>query len=196
MINQIDLWLNDDEDEPASGSHKRLPPVQSGEMRRKIKDSNKSKNGDDIYYLPWTVVKVQRDISVLLHPGNVFTADFWSTGWIMQFLRDKYWKTTTGGGFPGKFNDGDPEGIYHGHPLYVLRELGNFHMELCPMTTRCSKMPYIPEGSVLEVTGVVQEKNSYVLTRYTIKLGRNARFPKPPSFKGVWQPEKLVSIDK
>ncbi len=63
------------------------------------------------------------------------------------------------------------------HPIYLLREVGNYAFQACPCTSkRQAGTCYVRKGCVLEQTQREMDKTSYLLERYVFNLSRDDAF--------------------
>ena len=134
--------------------------------------------------------KNMRDISPLLVKDAGFSMEFWETGWVFRVIEDIDWRIMTKNAFPATIRKGHTR-----HPGYVTREIGNYALELCPLSSkRWTNEQFIPEGKVLTPTNYVTDRNSYVIARASVRLPRSNRiFDKNLKFLGIYPPEQLES---
>ncbi len=114
---------------------------------------------------------------------------FWGTGWVLRQIEDTCWLTITAEAqpFPRRLR---PD--HTGHPAYVLEEIGNYALRICPCTSLPQPGPRIPRGAVLQPTGVVCDRDSFLVTGSTSVISRaSAIFSRIPAFLGIFPPEKL-----
>ncbi len=113
--------------------------------------------------------------------------EYWRKGWVFKNVQDLIWQNITEGAFP--------DYVHTTHPGYVLQEIGDYGIALCPLTTHPKKKQrkrLIPKGKLLDVTGHVMDKDSYLVERAISRLPRCGQiFKRNPSFLGVYPPEKL-----
>ena len=86
---------------------------------------------------------------------------FWFPGWLFKEIADSTWRLVTSKAshiFPTTLRED-----HYSHPGYVLREIGNYAVELCPLTTCRQNAPYIPAETRLESTGHPWPKDSYLV---------------------------------
>ena len=109
---------------------------------------------------------------------------FWSTGWLFKEIADTTWQLVTSKAshiFPATLRED-----HRGHPGYVLREIGNYAVELCPLTTRRQNAPHIPAGTTLEATGRRWDRDSYLVEAASSSLSRRKGvFDKLPEYLGI-----------
>ena len=109
--------------------------------------------------------------------------DYWQEGCLFFGFSDEGWQERTGGVFPATLKST--------HPLYVWKtdQTGE---TVCPCTSRKNNdAGMIPEGSVLEFTGHVTEKTSYVLHALRFPVAPEESLNEKLDFKGVFPPENL-----
>ena len=118
---------------------------------------------------------------------------YWSPGWIFRQILDTFWWELTGQAanrFPATFRKDQG---HFGHPGYVLAEIGDYQITLCPMSTRHHGKRYVRAGTRLEVTGHIFDKDSYLVESALINLPRKAGlFADLPRFLGICPPDKLA----
>ncbi|MBQ7179002.1 MAG: hypothetical protein IJS08_16410 [Victivallales bacterium] len=111
--------------------------------------------------------------------------EYWERGCLFKNFANLEWRRLTGI-FPATM-------IGKTHPLYVI-EASALHEVVCPCSSKNfygKGTEYIPRGSVLEYTGVVMDKNSFVLRNFACPLAPEERFEASPHFLGSFPPEKL-----
>ncbi|MBQ9405300.1 MAG: hypothetical protein IJU37_01005 [Desulfovibrio sp.] len=115
---------------------------------------------------------------------------YWACGWLFKAIDDILWRSITSEArdtFPATLREDHTT-----HPGYVLRDIGNYGVELCPLTSRPKPGQRIPAGTRLQPTGFVLEKDSYPVFRAATVLPRkNGIFPKLPQFLGIFPPHEL-----
>ena len=134
--------------------------------------------------------KSTRDIAPLLTEGARLPMEYWGTGWVFLGVEDLTWRSITADAFPATLRED-----HKTHPGYVLREIGNYGVEMRPMTSHPwnrKQSRYIPKGARLDVTGYEMDRDSYLVERAVSRLPRSGQiFGYLPSFIGVYPPEKL-----
>lgn len=127
--------------------------------------------------------------------------EYWEVGWVLKEIADADWYMFTKDSenvFPRSFRY--DEGHY-GHPGYVLKEEGDFYIDICPLSTCESlnaplKYKYISDTDILEATGYGWSKKSFVVERSSSRVPRSYRlFKCIPQFLGVFPPHKLNQPD-
>lgn len=117
---------------------------------------------------------------------------YWSTGWVFREIDDHDWHTLTIDSeerFPECFRKN-----HFGHPAYILDEIGDYNIVLCPLSTSKRNLgcQYIPEKAILEQTGYGWEMRSYVVCRASTRIRRDDRnLQRLPRFLGVFPSHKL-----
>ena len=134
--------------------------------------------------------KNQRDITPLLVTKAKLPMEFWETGWVFRKIDDNDWLAATNNVFPATLRKD-----HKGHPGYITREIGNYALELCPLSTKTwTKEKFIPEGSTLNITNFKTVLRSYIVNRASVRLPRyNRLFYDNPEFLGIYPPEQLKS---
>lgn len=145
--------------------------------------------------------KVFPPASSPLHPRNERPVDavlvlnarlppvFWRRGWLLRQIKDTLWREFTAETqtFPRTLTS-----RRKGHPAYVLEEIGNYALRICPCTSRPQAGPFIPEGTVLQPTGFVCDRRSTLVMASAPVIARNgALFDQYPQFLGILPPEQL-----
>lgn len=113
----------------------------------------------------------------------------WRAGWLLRQIEDLCWRELTAEThpFPRRLR---PD--HTGHPGYVLEEIGNFALRLCPCSSMPQPAPCIPQGTILQPTGFIINHNSYLVTESAVVISRDgALFPQSPKFLGIFPPENL-----
>ena len=109
--------------------------------------------------------------------------DYWQDGCLFFGFSDEGWQKRTEGAFPVTLKSS--------HPLYVWKSDQTGEI-VCPCTSRkTSNAGMIPEGSVLDFTGDINEKTSYVLHTLRFPVASEESLDEQLTFKGVFPPEKL-----
>ena len=122
---------------------------------------------------------------LLTLPGS-HPVKFWSTGWLFKEIADSTWQLVTSKAshiFPATLRED-----HHGHPGYLLREIGNYAVELCPLTSCRQNAPYIPKGTTLEETGRTwdSDRDSYLVEAASSSIARRKGFfAKLPEYLGI-----------
>lgn len=71
------------------------------------------------------------------------------------------------------------------HPLFVLERLGDLGHRVCPCSSRnWAARRFIREGCVLEITGRVTDRNSYLVESCAFNLPLDPEFWEPLLFMG------------
>lgn len=131
--------------------------------------------------------KDTRSIETVLVQNARVPSVFWSAGWLLREIEDVCWLTITEDSFPRRLR---PD--HKGHPGYVLEEIGNYALRLCPCSSLPQSSPYIPQGTVLQPTAFIISSDSYVVEKCSSVIPRDdTTFSKIPKFLGVFPPEKL-----
>ena len=112
---------------------------------------------------------------------------FWSAGWVLREIEDTCWLTITEQSFPRRLR---PD--HKGHPGYVLEEVDIYALRLCPCSSLPQRCPSIPRGAVLQPTGFVNDRETFVIEGCASVIPRDdAIFSQIPAFLGIFPPEKL-----
>ena len=130
-----------------------------------------------------------RNIDALLVRDARLPMTCWREGWVLREIEDGVWLTITAEThpFPRRLR---PD--HWGHPGYVLEEVGNYALRLCPCTSLRQSGQRIPRGAVLQPTGVVTDRDTYLVEGSAAVISRDgAPFPQYPRFLGMFPPENL-----
>jgi len=122
---------------------------------------------------------------------------YWEKGWVFRNIEDVVWRAVTSAPaseaetvFPATLRRDHTT-----HPGYVVEEVGNYALRLCPLTSRRQKAPYIPADTILEKTGFRIDQNSYLVLRSAALLPRKAGFfPRLPQFLGICPEQSLCGL--
>ena len=115
----------------------------------------------------------------------VFSREYWERGCLFKNFSNIEWRRLTGV-FPATMTGTT-------HPLYVI-EASALNEVVCPCSSKNfygKGTEYIPEGSVLDYTEAVMDKNSFVLRNFACPLAPEESFEASPHFLGSYPPEKL-----
>lgn len=131
-----------------------------------------------------------RNIDALLVRDARLPMTCWREGWVLREIEDGVWLTITAETHPF------PRCLrpnHRGHPGYVLEEIGNYALRICPCSSLPQSGPLIPWGAVLQPTGVINDRDTYLVEGSAVVLSRDgAPFQQhPPRFLGIFPPEKL-----
>lgn len=123
----------------------------------------------------------------MLYVWSPIPMEYWKKRWLLS-IPDSKWRSITESQFPATMRTD-----HSTHFGYVMREIGNYSIELVPVSSRSwSGSYYIPKGTCLDTTGFVIKMNSYLVTKFTSSLPRNNRtFPQTPKFLGILPAGKL-----
>ena len=114
---------------------------------------------------------------------------FWRTGWFLRQIEDLCWLELT------RETRTFPQTLrreHRGHPGYVIEEIGNFAVRLCPCSTKGLRGPFIPRGVRLQVTGLETDVRSYVVVACSSVIPREGDiFGETPQFLGIFPPDQL-----
>lgn len=81
------------------------------------------------------------------------------------------------------------------HPIFSLKSLGNFGIQVCPCTSRRHKGRFIKEGCTLEVTENTNDRNSYLLEQYSFSISVQSPMESRLRFLGI-VPERCLGTIK
>lgn len=130
-----------------------------------------------------------RDITPVLVLDARVPLAFWRQGWVLRQIEDVHWKEITKDSpepFPRNLRSDRK-----GHPAYVLQEIGNYALKICPCSSQHQSCLRIPKGAILKPTGLLMSKDSYIIERSAVTLPRSSRFPRIPEFLGIFPVEDL-----
>ncbi len=136
-----------------------------------------------------------RDAENVMVAGARLPMDYWEGGWVFRGIEDLAWRAITTAEetgseqiFPATLRPN-----HKSHPAYVLSEVGNYALRICPLTSRPQTSPYIPDNAILEKTGFRMDRDSFLVLGASVVLPRRAGlFPQLPVFLGIWPPDRLV----
>ncbi len=128
---------------------------------------------------PRPVAHPRPDLSVLGSDIKRLAPRFWQARMFFRGARDKDLRTATGT-FPETQRK-----LCRTHPIFVLKVLGDLGHQVCPCSSknwgvhRC-----IRKGCVLEMTGTVMDRNSYLVENCAFNLPRDPAFVEGLFFVG------------
>lgn len=125
-----------------------------------------------------------RNIDAVLVRDARLPLTFWREGWVLREIEDGTWLTLTAEthAFPRRLRSD-----HVGHPGYVLEEIGNYALRLCPCSSLPQPGPRVPKGTVLQPTGFVNERDTYLVEGSSAVISRDgAIFRQYPRFLGIF----------
>jgi hypothetical protein len=79
------------------------------------------------------------------------------------------------------------------HPVFVLQDhISGHHLCPCSSKGRAAEKRYVPEGTVLEMTGREMDRNSYLVESSSFTLPMDRHFSKKPGFMGRVPEERVI----
>ena len=77
------------------------------------------------------------------------------------------------------------------HPVFVIKIVADSRIRLCPCTSRAAKTRYIPQGTRLKTTGIVMDRDSYILEAYSFHLPLDPEFSRGLRYQGIVSPSSI-----
>jgi len=81
------------------------------------------------------------------------------------------------------------------HPIFSLKSLGNFGIQVCPCTSRRHKGRFIKKSCNLEVTNNTTDRDSYLLEEYSFPISVQTPMESRLRFLGI-VPERCLGTIK
>jgi len=125
--------------------------------------------------------------STPLRKNSKYPLVYWGKGWFFFGMKNDHWAALT-----AKSRQPFPIQAKNTHPGYVLEEVGDCLVSLCPCSSHCWDRPkaWIPKGAELTPTGYVMDRDTYILVRSAVQVPRKGEW-RGARFMGIFPPEKL-----
>ncbi|MCF8037985.1 MAG: hypothetical protein K9K79_01585 [Desulfohalobiaceae bacterium] len=121
----------------------------------------------------------QLDLEVLGQSITRLPPDYWKENMFFKGARDTVLRELTND-FPKVVKN-----TASTHPVFVTKIFPGIKIRLCPCTSRPSPVRYIPRGTRLETTGVVVDRDSYLLEDYYFNLPLDPEFSRGLNYQGT-----------
>ncbi len=141
--------------------------------------------------------KTQRSAEPVMVAEARIPMMYWEERWVFRNIEDIVWRTVTAEPaseaetvFPTTLRRD-----HRSHPGYVLEEVGNYALRICPLTSRRQNTPYIPAGTILEKTGFRMDRDSFLVLSAVAVLPRRIKFfSRLPQFLGICPVCRLLGL--
>lgn len=139
----------------------------------------------------WSPARPSRklDLEVLGQSITRLPPDYWKENMVFKGARDTALRELT--------NDFQKviKTPHSTHPVFVTKIVPGSKIRLCPCTSRPAPVRYIPRGTRLHTTGVVLDRDSYLLEGYHFHLPLDPEFSNGLRYLGMVPDSRICRRD-